>query len=530
MYRIMLADDEGIVISALSLIIEKNFKDLCILESAKTGRHVIELAERFRPDIAFMDIQMPGINGIEAIKEIKKISPSTIFIILSAYNKFDYAKEAINLGVIEYLNKPVNQKIIVEVIKKAMNLVDEEKRKRSHELLIKEKLEIVVPIIESGTIYAILFQEENECNLARYNELLDIKAEYGYMMVLEYGDSLEENNLSNAVGSSIKAQTFSYTIREIIKEHFECVVGANMINKIVVFVPHQASKIEYQERIGIIEKSRQMLNILEERIESTFRLGIGSVKSSTQLVDSYREAIKAMKNSRAKVIHFRDLPSNSFDEINYPLEVEQVLLGAIKLGKLQEVRSETEVYFDWIMRNYKECENDIKIKILELVLYSERKTFLNKGMAYGFTERRTYLEELMAIQNAIELKKWFIYKITEACNKVVIQKRDHSNECIQRAKDYIKANYYKDISLEDVSREVDISPYYFSKLFKEVTGENFIDYLTKLRIETAKLLLIRGKTIKETGIEVGYSDPNYFSRIFKKTIGITPTEYKEANA
>lgn len=525
----MLADDEGIVINALSLIIEKNFKGLCIIESAKTGRSVIELAERFRPDIAFMDIQMPGINGIEAIKEIKKTSPSTLFIILSAYNKFDYAKEAINLGVLEYLNKPVNQKVIIEVINKAMHLVDQEKKRRSQELLIKEKLEIVVPIIESGAVYAILFQEENECDLARYNELLDIEAEYGYMMVLEYGDSIEGNDLSNTVGNSIKAQIFSYTIREIIKEHFECVVGANMINKVIIFVPYEISKMEYGERINTIERARQMLTVLEERIESTFRIGIGSIKSSGQLVESYREAMKAMKNSKAKVIHFKDLPVNSSSEKSYPVETEQVLLGAIKLGKLQEAKAEAESYFDWVIKNYEECQKDIKIKILELVLYSERKTFLNKGMMYGFTERRAYLEELMAIQSGLELKKWFIHKMTEACSKAVIQKKDHSNECIQRAKDYIKSHYYKDISLEDVSREVDISPYYFSKLFKEVTGENFIDYLTGLRMEIAKILLTKGKTIKETGIEVGYSDPNYFSRIFKKSVGVTPTEFKEAN-
>ena len=105
MYKIMLADDEGIVIDSLKFIIERNFTGECEIEYAKTGRSVIELAENFRPDIAIMDIQMPGINGIEAMKEIRKISPQTLMIVVSAYDKFDYAKEAINLGVLDYLNK-----------------------------------------------------------------------------------------------------------------------------------------------------------------------------------------------------------------------------------------------------------------------------------------------------------------------------------------------------------------------------------------------------------------------------------------
>lgn len=104
MYRVMLADDEGIVLDSLKLIIEKHFPGQCQVETAKTGRDVIELAEQFRPDIAFMDIQMPGINGIEAIREIQKNNPSMEFIILSAYDRFDYAREAINLGVMEYIN------------------------------------------------------------------------------------------------------------------------------------------------------------------------------------------------------------------------------------------------------------------------------------------------------------------------------------------------------------------------------------------------------------------------------------------
>ena len=159
MYKIMIGDDEGIVIDALTFIINRHFKNMCIIESAKTGRSVIELAETMHPDIAFMDIQMPGINGIEAMKQIKKSNPNTIFIVISAYDKFDYAREALNIGALDYLNKPIDQKEIVEILEKAMKKVDGEREKRSRDLMIQEKLETVVPIIESGLIYSVLFQE-----------------------------------------------------------------------------------------------------------------------------------------------------------------------------------------------------------------------------------------------------------------------------------------------------------------------------------------------------------------------------------
>ena len=106
--------------------------------------------------------------------------------------------------------------------------------------------------------------------------------------------------------------------------------------------------------------------------------------------------------------------------------------------------------------------------------------------------------------------------------------KDPQSDVVTKAKEYIDANYAQDLSLEGISRQTDISPYYFSKLFKNKTGVTFIDYLTNLRIEKAKELLADpGRSMKEICSEVGYSDPNYFSRIFKKTTGMTPTEYKD---
>ena len=149
MYKIMLADDEGIVIDSVKFIIEKEFGDKCVVEFAKTGRSVIELAESFRPDIAVMDIQMPGINGIEAMKEIRSFSKNTIFIVMSAYDKFDYAKEAIKLGVLEYITKPMERTKIVDALKKAMDKIDSDREKRSNELLIKEWENLALKIEEN---------------------------------------------------------------------------------------------------------------------------------------------------------------------------------------------------------------------------------------------------------------------------------------------------------------------------------------------------------------------------------------------
>jgi len=450
--------------------------------------------------------------------------------VLSAYDKFDYAKEAVNLGVLEYLNKPVNQKVIIDVIKKAIHIIDERKEKRNYDLLVKEKLEIVVPSIEAGLIYAILFQEECPEDMTKYNEILGIKEEYGYLMVLEYGDTVEGTDLSNTVGASIKAQSFSYNLREIVKEYVGGVVGANMTNKTIIFIPYKKPQMDYNERIKIIEQTIDMIRTLTQKIDVAFRLGIGDIKSLGKLVESYREAINAMRNSNGAVVHFKDLPLSCTYEDNYPIETEQALFNNVCLGKIQEAKIETDKYFEWMIKNYSDCEMDIKLKVLELVLYGERKAYLSGGMTYHFTSRKDYLSAIIGMKTYEELRKWFVQKIAEACTNVMTKKGEHSNHCIEKAKEYIKEHYKNDISLEEVSRKVDISLYYFSKLFKDVVGENFIDYLTRIRIESAKELLQSGISIKEVAIEVGYRDSNYFSRLFKKCVGITPTEFKERNS
>jgi two-component system, response regulator YesN len=528
MYKIMLADDEGIVIDSLTFIIKKNFGQSCIIKSAKTGRGVIELAEEFRPDIAFMDIQMPGINGIDAMKEIKKNNKSIIFIVMSAYDKFTYAKEAINLGVLEYLTKPANASKIVETLEKSILIIDENRKKRSNDLIIKEKLETVIPIIESGLIYTILFQDEYSSDKNSFKELLGIKADYGFMLLIQYGDMNENGSLTNPVGVSVKAQASYNKFRELIKEFFNCVIGPIIVNQIVAFIPWDKAEMDYNQRTQTIETTRNLIRKLKAQMNMSFRAGIGSVKSLNELSTSYREATTCMRQNKETVVHVKDIRFICENAENYPIEEEKHLLHLIKTGDFIRVRVEANTYFDWLSQNCKAYKMDIKTKVFEFILQAESDAFSCGVTTYYSRYSDGSFEKITKCTDHNQLKLWFLEKISEVCQIVSMYKQTQSDSVISKAKSYILQHFSNDISLDDVSREVDISPYYFSKLFKEKTGENFIEYLTKIRIEKAKdLLNNKNLSIKEICLNVGYGDPNYFSRIFKKHVGATPTEYKE---
>ncbi len=528
MYRIMLADDEGIVIDSLKFIIEKEFGSECMVEYAKTGRSVIELAERYRPDIAVMDIQMPGINGIEAMKEIKATNRNIVFIVMSAYDKFDYAKEAISLGVMEYITKPMEKTRIVAALRKAMEQIDREREKRSNDLLIREKLENVVPIIESGLIYDILLQEHFTEDIDSYRELLGISQDHAYMAAVVCGEMQDGSHMTNAVGSSVRISRHEQEVREALKEGFPgCIAGPVMANKIAVLVPSDAETMDYNQRIELIEKSRAMIRKLRGETTIRFRIGIGSIRHMREVKDSYSEALDALVRTTGSVAHADDLPIRCEYGGDYPIHLEKRLFEEVKNGEPNRAVLTAEEFFDWMAANSPDDLMVIRLKVLEFVLWAEHIAYESGGMTYEFNTRSEYLPEVMNAAGAAALKSWFLMKVSEACQNVLHKASEKSVSQVETAKEYIRDHYSRDISLDDVSRRVNISPYYFSKIFKEETGEGFVEYLTGIRMDKAReLLSTTDLSMKEIGAMVGYADPNYFSRSFKKNVGVTPTEYK----
>lgn len=528
MIKILLADDEGIVLQSLQHIIDKNFGTSCEVKTAKTGREVIKLAEEFRPDIAMMDIQMPGINGIEAIEEIKTFCPKTCFIIMSAYDTFDYAKKAMSLGVMDFITKPANASRIVSALEKAM---DEVKKKQEHwekNLEYKEKLEAVIPIIESGMIYSILFQDNYSGDTERFRELLDISESYGYIFVIEAGDAIENQKMTNVVGMSVKAQKFYDEFRQIVKQFFPATVGPMMANKVVVFVPVETQNQEYKERVVTVERADHMIQKLTTRIKLLFRVGIGSVHPLDNIYPSYQEACLALKKADGPVMHINDLVAAQNVEENYPLDTENAMYLALRKGDVGKMLSQANQFFSWMEKNYGEYLEDVRLKILELVMYAERIAFREGGMSYHFRDRTDYLAELTALTQSDNLKRWFLDHMKMAAEAIHAKASEKYSDIVAKARKYMEENFQKDISLDDVSRVGNVSPYYFSKVFKEETGETFVEYMTKLRISYAKKLLReKEKSIKQICLESGYSDPNYFSRIFKKSVGVTPSEYQK---
>ena len=525
MYKILLADDEGIELDALTFILEKSFPGQCTIETAKTGYDAVELAERFRPDIAVIDIRMPGINGMEAISAIQAISPGILFIVLTAYDKFEYAKEAIRLSVFEFLTKPVNRLVFADVLHRAMGKVDSERKARSTALKNRERMENMVPVLENSFVYLLLMQSDDPRAYARLFEILGIESKYATVMVLELTQMVGGDMLD----LDIKASEGYAAIRGLIKESFPCVVGPAMANRIIVIRPADEPENEYYERLLLIEQGRALAHRVEDKSSVECKLGIGATAPLTRICESYTQAVKALKHCKGIVSHINDLPIVSDYESGYPAEREKHLEEMVLRGDAPAAVSDAEIFFQWMVERYPEHDMAIRLKVLEFVMRAEYNAFHEGGgIRYHFLDRDEYLQTVLAAGSFEELKGWFLRKIAESARNVSTKADEKANRVVAKARAFIDRNFNRDLTLEEVSREVHVSPYYFSKLFKEQTGDNFINYLTQRRVETAKQLLADGMlNIKAICNAIGYNDPNYFSRLFKRFEGVTPTEYRE---
>lgn len=530
MYRLLVADDEQIVLDSIKFIIEKNFSGVIVLETARSGREAIEKAEYFKPDIVFMDIKMPGINGIDAIREIKSRYNNAFFVIVTAYEQFDFAKEAVNLGVEEYLLKPVNREKIIDTVRKIIGIIESEREKRKKELELKEKLESVLPVLENGFIYSIVLLDDNKKELENYKELFEIDEAGGYIMTVEFGDSESRDGLSNKIGLSVKSQSFYPYFRDTIKCRCKCLVGPVMLNRIVVFIPSDLKCDEYSQRLEAVSIAEYLFEKLTEKVDTNFYIGIGrSYKGVENLYRSYEESLKAIRYAGGRgIVHIMDVPVERGMNSEYPLSKEKLLLEKASAGETGSCLQLFSFIFDWLTAEYGNFTQNVKSKLLELMVLFHRLAWDYGVDEDEFLNRQDYLEEMLAIEDLSGLKTWCKERIEYITRSINSIKEKNINSLILKARDYIDKNFHKEITLEDVSREVNISPHYFSRLFKEETGENFIEYLTLVRIQKAKEFLEEGRySVKEICYIIGYGDPNYFSRIFKKVVGITPTDYRE---
>ncbi|KPU26683.1 hypothetical protein TR13x_08885 [Caloranaerobacter sp. TR13] len=506
MYRLLIADDEPIEREGLKLIINKNFSNIEIVGEAKNGREAIELVEELRPDILFLDIKMPGINGIEAAKEIRRKYKNLKIVILSAYDYFAYAKESFSLGVYDYLLKPVRRIKLIETLENIVKEIEKERLERQEKLKLREELSDIKNMLEEKFITIILEDGlKYEEKIKNGIDILDMTFDSYYVLAISV-----ESRINSDIISKLYDEVFRYF------KHREKSIISKYNNNIYVLVEvDNTSEIEIQ-KISY-EKANKIYNRLIEKYDIDIRIGVKIGSGLSSLNKVIIEVNKLIISAKNKNI-VSDFCDKSEDDLTEIIEEYQKILNLIK--RIVNGDKESIIKLDSLLEIMCTSGSNRTIKLYEIVSILRLLMFEKRGKVYFY--------DLFSKDEEIDLDSYNVKRvIIEELNKYFIEISNQSDEIVERAKEYIYKNYNRDIKLEDVAEKVSVSPYYFSKLFKKEMGKNFIDFLTELRIEEAKKKLDTGMSIKAVARYIGYSDPNYFSRVFKKVTGMSPKNYKK---
>ncbi|MBP1949788.1 response regulator [Virgibacillus litoralis] len=462
--RVLIAEDELLERKVMKKFIESNFTDMHIVGEAQNGRKAIELAETTNPDIIFMDIKMPGINGLEAIKEITKHYPSIKFILVSAYDSFGYAKQAMNYGIKEYILKPGKKEEIVRAILRVKKEILHEREQ------LDEKRQLFKERLFTKLMHHPVAEDAYDIQKMYYPEM-----QSGYFLVAQLNGLVDEDIVERILEKHIR-HPFMFNMTE--ERLSICVLVTQNIEKAEVLTVARGIQLE----IG----------------ENCF-LGAGyPCESLENFPRSYQEALTAsyqLNKVKKRNYGFPREKENDRKEIITRLLAE--------IGKGND-RDAVDIF----------NEEDFTTSDLEEIYFNIRQMLEERDISIPDSS----ISELNSPYD------WHTF-ITICCMN--LQEYYQSKQYIAKAKTFVEENYCNGVTLEEASAYVDLSPNYFSNVFKQELGHTFIDYVTKLRMEKAKDLIQENSySLKEISYMVGYNDPNYFSRVFKKYYQMSPKHFQ----
>ena len=525
MLKLLIADDEYLVLESIKMIVSKNIKDVNVVGTASTGREAIENAISLKPDVVFMDIHMPGIDGMEAIRQIKKVNNDTLFVIITAYEYFDYAKEALNLGVFEYLLKPLNKNKLIETVSNIKISLDKKRGNFIREIELKEKMNRIMPSLEEQFISNKLFNIGTFTDLEFYENIFSMNLKQGYAMAVLLED-LDIKGKENSLKLNFKKQSFYDIFSMKLKSLCTCLIGNPMIDRIIVFIPTKDEEENSVTREKSMDIGKKVIEKIKGLTDIKFKIGIGRKYKVESFGKSCNEAyIAGTKAKWETVTHYEGIVLSNDNLDTYPFYKETAFSNSILTANIKEAKENFLEIYVWLTSVYGEDIDRIKSKLMELVF------IIDKNLPYKLKEleelKQVLILNVLKINNKEELRTEFIVYLSDLALEIQNQRKGDIYGVIPMVIEYLNKNYYHNISLNDVAKNVNLSYNYLSKAFKDELGKSFIDYLTELRIEKSmKLLANENISIKEICQKNGYNDPNYYSKAFKKITGMTPTEYR----
>lgn len=500
MFRLLLAEDEYIERVAMKKIISREYdREYEILE-ATNGIEAIESAKANHPDVIFLDIKMPGCSGIEAAKKIRESMPEVIIVFVTAYDYFDYAKEAISIKAEEMLLKPVKIESVLELVGKITSQLNT-KVDAKHNQKIEQEFDVITRRFQTEFIESIVNYNLAEKSLENWLDLMDIEFHGGVIAFIEF-DTIIEYTSANKIQNEFIQKRFLEKLKNLSQKAGYIIIAGKLSKKMpVVFVKNDKEDINLEQINAMIDDVLEQMKVHMKYVISDV------VAECNKLPEAFYKINKAVrKEGNITVL--------------YPYELENVIIECISKRDFLQCKKHLIEIVTVLNQNYE--ENEFKRAAIELYTVMKRE-ILKISYEALMDYADSIMEEINEKENVAEFFNKFIDNVKVYCE----ENADKNKMLVQKVCSYVKENYQTEISLEEAAEMIGYSSFYFAKLMREYFNMSFIDYLTSVRINKAKeLLKVTDLTVSEIGYKVGYNDANYFTRVFKRTVGITPTQFK----
>jgi two-component system response regulator YesN len=472
-YRILIVDDEKIVLDSIEYMLENSEYEF-IIQKARNGKEALLIADDFRPHILLSDIRMPGIDGVDLVKTIRKSNYKVKLIFISAYEQFEYAKVSIKYGVSDYILKPLTKKKLTESLDKVIKELDKEADAALFEMNSMERFSDLKEIILENFMKN-LYRFKNK--KSSVEEIVSFKFERGI-------------NLNIIISSTDKSKLNIFT-----KEIYKKIEKLFCDYKIIGTMPYNG---EFHIFISGVNTNKETFSLIEKQFslfldeDFFYTVKIEEINENLYITNAYEFTRKPniiIENDEWRTIISEFLKPNSLKFVQFV----DTIFGKLLLCN-QIIREKT----------YK---NDL-IKLVELI---------------GIITINSNIIPLTNMSN-IELENAKEYLMSSYLKFHSNSKKGYS-PIIENALMYISRNKYENIGLEMLASKLFVTPQYLSKIFKDETGTTFKEYILELKMNLAKELIKEGKSINQISEKIGYNDVNYFIKSFKKHVGITPKEF-----
>lgn len=526
MLKLMIVDDELLMRIGIRSMINWECYGFQIASEAANGKEALEAAINIQPDVMITDIKMPVMDGLQLIREASNILPSCKYVIVSNFDEFGYVKEALRLGAVDYLIKSeITPDTLIELLTTIRSKSEEQHTALYPPMLQADLSQSLSHLKESFFKDLISGLLDEKDAIAKSKQLqIAVRSERLAIVKLRIDQFIAVRKKYVEKDERLLRFSVVNILEEIIPRKWskEIVVESSSEYLLIMNIPtdnNEATAADISKLCSNIQRTmRDFMNISISIGISTFADGFRAIRNA------YHEADKAMHHSffagSGHILFYQDITENKASEANAANIMNEIQLSYAFDSNNKELLTACFESFRLELQQRQANERMIREAYIRLTEHIS-----------------THLPASYQQSAALPYEALFAAETWDAVHHIVL---DYAEKCLlaeyktleqrsytELAVDMINRYYAESISLQSVANQINVNPSYLSRLFKQETGENFVSYLTRVRIERAKSFLENSQyKIYEVADKVGYHNYTYFSKIFKKVVGVSPEEYR----